>query len=367
MHGENGAMQATGRTLRELIEELKQGTDASEALIQELEETCERDEKAMSAAKLQGGHGACHFLKGKRCQIYEIRPRFCRQFPVHVHVMRRVQLDANLSCRGITEGGSSLRKFGEEVLSHMPRNVVSEELAISTKHARDFDEECREAGVYQSPKRIAAIAAKILPIVAGEEGVGKLLGFADEEPEISEMPEDKILHIIDNSEVPEDLEDVAQEGNYEQFDLDDLAWLPVYMDEAFSWNVFQSKKNKINWMALEEDGSLQLKAEFDTREIKLLPRDEMALAVFADYAKLLTMRDHFLGYASHVCAEQEYENDMLTVYIGVLGTTLLDLWWRASLIGKMFGKTAIDKWLATEGIRAYDMDCLDAPTIGAFI
>ena len=49
----NGAMQATGRTLRELIEELKQGTDASEALIQELEETCERDEKAMSAAKLQ--------------------------------------------------------------------------------------------------------------------------------------------------------------------------------------------------------------------------------------------------------------------------------------------------------------------------
>jgi hypothetical protein len=62
-----------------------------------------------------------------------------------------------------------------------------------------------------------------------------------------------------------------------------------------------------------------------------------------------------------------YRHDLITVYLGVLGTTMLDLWWRASLLGRVENARKIDAKMAMEGIRAFDMDCLDAPTFGAFI
>jgi Fe-S-cluster containining protein len=320
-----------------------------------------------STFKLQGGHGACHFLRARRCQVYAIRPRLCRQFPVHVHLLRRVQLNANLSCRGIAAGGASLAEFGRHVLDQVPRAILAGELHEAQRRARGFERACRDADVHQSPERLAAMIARILPSLRGEEGIGRLLGFADEEPEVLGMPVDKVAALVENSEVPEDLEEVAQRGNFEQLELAELAWLPVYADERLHWNVFQSRDGKVRWMALEEDGSLELRAEYNPSEVRLLPRSSEALAIWADYAALLARRDHFLGYASQVCADQGYGSDMAVVYLGVLGTTLLDLWWRASLVGKMTGKTEVDAWLAREGIIAYDMDCLDALTIGAFI
>ena len=81
--------------------------------------------------------------------------------------------------------------------------------------------------------------------------------------------------------------------------------------------------------------------------------------------KVLIARDNFLGYAYHICAEEGFRNDLMTVYLGALATLMLDLWWRASLIGKVYGKEQLDAELAKEGILAFDMGS-QYPSIGTF-
>jgi hypothetical protein len=50
----------------------------------------------------------------------------------------------------------------------------------------------------------------------------------------------------------------------------------------------------------------------------------------------------------------------------VLATSALDLLWRTALVCKVTGlRTGMDG--VREGIIYYDMDRLDAPTIGAFL
>jgi hypothetical protein len=320
-----------------------------------------------SATKLQGGHGACHFLRNRRCQIYEIRPRFCRQFPVHVHVSWRVQLNGNLSCRGIVPGGTSLRSFGQSVLSAYPDGLLATELEGSRRRFADFERKAKDADVWQNWKRLAQAGCALVPLLGTTGGIGKLLSFADDQPQVAEMPIEKLVTVLETTGEPEDLDVIAREGNCDAFELDNVAWLPVYVAPDFKWNVFQYKNGKLGWMKLEEGGSLENLGSIDPKSVRLLERTPEALATFAAYARTLASRDHFLGYTAYLCADQGYEDDLMTVYAGVLGTAMLDLWWRASLIGALTGKTEIDGALAREGIIAYDMDCLDAPTIGAFV
>ncbi|MGP8072926.1 MAG: YkgJ family cysteine cluster protein [Thermoplasmata archaeon] len=45
--------------------------------------------------------GACQFLNGTRCRVWEARPSPCREFPVTVHVGERLQASLVLACPGI--------------------------------------------------------------------------------------------------------------------------------------------------------------------------------------------------------------------------------------------------------------------------
>jgi Fe-S-cluster containining protein len=320
-----------------------------------------------NAVKLQGGCGACHFLKNRLCTIHEIKPHFCRQFPVHVHLLRRVQLSANLSCRGVSEGGSTLKNYAKTVLAGIPDEELESDLAAVRKVVGEFDQMCHEAGVHQPPEKMRSVATKLLPMIAKDGGVGRLLAFADGEPSVGGMPEADIVKAVRAKEPEEELDQIARESNYEQFEIGDVAKLPVYVDERFGWNLIQSRNGKVNWIALEEDGSLRVQKSFDPEDISLLTVEREGLAAFADYARVLISRDAFLGSVYNVCNQHRYQHDLMTVYLGVLGTSMLDLWWRASLLGKVLKMPKIDRWLALEGVRAFDMDSLDAPTIGAFV
>jgi len=320
-----------------------------------------------NAIKLQGECGACNFLKNRLCTIHEIKPHFCRQFPVHIHLLRRVQLNVNLSCRGVTDGGSSLKTYGKTLVTSIPESVLNETLAAVKNVVHDFDRMCHDAGIFQTSERMRSVATRLLPVLAKEDGIGKLLAFADDEPEIGSMPEDEVAEHVLTTGPAKDLEIVARDSNYEQFNLSEIAKLPVYVDEKFNWNLIQSKDGEINWMVLEEDGTVTPTVSIDPAEIGLLRRDDDALRIFSDYAKILISRDAFLGNAYNVCDMHDYRHDLVTVYLGVLGTTMLDLWWRTSLLGKVYKAKKIDGWLAREGVKAFDMDCLDAPTLGAFI
>jgi Fe-S-cluster containining protein len=319
-----------------------------------------------TAIKLQGGNGACHFLKEKRCTIHDKRPAFCRQFPVHVHALHRIQLNANLSCRGITPGGSTLEDFGNGLMSEISTEMKKATLAETMETIAWFEQNAKKNGVYQSPGRMREVVELLMPHIAEPGCVGRLLAFADSEPEIGSMPADKIVELVLACEPPEDLEEIAKQGNYEQFEIENPAWLPVYLDPDFRLNSFRSANGGIELLELHSDGKLEPLRAFPMEELGLLAPTSEALKIFADYAKLLNSRDQFLGSAYHVCAENDFEHDLLTVYLGMLGTALLDLWWRAGFVGKVLGKNVLDAELAAEGVRAFDMDCLDMPTVGVF-
>lgn len=63
----------------------------------------ERGSDQFIAARPDGG--ACQFLRENRCRIHEARPHPCREFPLTVHVGRRLQASLVLSCPGIDLAG----------------------------------------------------------------------------------------------------------------------------------------------------------------------------------------------------------------------------------------------------------------------
>jgi hypothetical protein len=285
--------------------------------------------------------------------------------------MGRIQANSNLSCRGISSkakpaNGESLRGYALHLMGGDFGKRAEAALAESGQHVMEFETSCRDAGIYQGRERLASVGSQAAFLLGRDDGIGKLLSYANDVPEAGEKPAGVIISEIKSAKPPKELERMADETNMAQLELENPAWLPVYTDEDLGWNVFRTEKGRLCWLSLGETGSLEARKRYSTGDIGLLPRTEDALKEFCGYAVLLAGRDCFAGYACHVCAEEDYEYDLLTVYLGVLGTTMLDLWWRASLVGKIKGQDIIDGRIAREGIRAFDMDCLDAPTIGVF-
>lgn len=319
-----------------------------------------------TAIKLQGGNGACHFLRDRRCTIHDYRPAFCRQFPVHLHALERVQLSANLSCRGITEGGDTLREFGNGLTASVDEVMAKEILAETRDAVQAFQSSAKKAGVFHTPEHLREVADALMPMLASPDGVGKLLAFADSQPAMSELSVSEIVSLVSESESPADLAEIASQGNYEQLELEKPEWQPIFVDSKFKWMTYRSEDGCIQVQELSADGTLTPAMKISLADIALLEPDEGTLQVFGDYAGLLNSRDHFLGYAYWMCEHHEYEHDLLTVYLGLLATAMLDLRWRACLVGKILGRETLDAELAMEGIKAFDMDCLDLPTMGAF-
>jgi len=320
-----------------------------------------------TAVKMQGGNGACHFLKERRCTVYEKRPKFCRQFPVRIHALHRIQLNANLSCPGLKKGGNSLLELGSGIL----KSISEKKLDIIMSDVGDrihwFEDHAKNLGTHRPPDKLRSMGGMIIPLLENVEGIGKVLAFVNSEPDIGTMPPEEILNLIEETHAPDDLEEIAINGNYSLLELDDPAWLPVYVDDELKWNAFRSGEGKVHWMNLEENGTLTMKRSFDLTETGLLSANDEAMKTFGEYGALLNTRDHFLGYAYHVSAIQHFRYDLLTVYLGLLSTTMLDVWWRAGLIARMNGADSLDGKLAGEGIRAYDMTCLALPTMGEFV
>ncbi len=85
-----------------------------------------------------------------------------------------------------------------------------------------------------------------------------------------------------------------------------------------------------------------------------------------NYLRVLNSRDSMLGYAYYLVDAYGYEDPVANTYFGMMATTALDLLWRSSLLAYI-QRGGLDKNGVMEGIISYDMDRLDAPTIGAFI
>lgn len=124
--------------------------------------------------------------------------------------------------------------------------------------------------------------------------------------------------------------------------------------------------NKIKWIIMDDDGSIHYKESVNAGNIELIIPNRSGLRVLSEYISTLNNRDSFMGNVFFIMDENEYEDDMANAYYGCLSSSIMDLIWRMSMLD-YFLDIGSDADGMREAIIFYDMDRLDAPTIGAFI
>lgn len=320
-----------------------------------------------TAIRLQGAHGACHFLKGRRCTIYDRRPHYCRAFPVSIYSGWRVQLNANLSCRGMGLPGEDLNTFGRALLSKYGNERLAEELRGSRQVSAEFSDNMRDAKVAQSVFSLRSAADALMRDLADEVGLSRLLTYSESGRTKQNSSAQDIARRARSVEPEADVQDLGVLIGTELFDLPDLAYLPVYVDERLTWRIFKLVGDDIVGYVLHEDGATQEESRASPSEVYLAPMSNGGREAFLRYLGTVNGRDCFIGHAAHLLDEDGYTYNFAQAYIGALAHTAVDLWWRASFLASQKGSSTLDWAEVREGVAFFDMDLLDQPTIGAFL
>lgn len=320
-----------------------------------------------AAIKLRGEHGACYFLDKKRCGIYADRPHFCRSFPISVFVGWRVQLNVNLSCRGIGLAGEPLRKLGQEIMTGFDERTLYDEFSSARRVFSDFNSNMREARIAQSVQSVRDAAQTVVGDLSDAIGLSKILTYAENGNTRQNSSANDIVRLARKSEAEANLEERAVIDGTELFDLPEKSMLPVYISERLDWRIFQLVDKEIVGYNLSEDGKIEEMSRTDPSDVELLPIGEDGARLFKEYFSTVNRRDCFLGHAAHLCDLEGYEFNFAQVYLGTMATNALDLWWRSSFLASLEGRERLDLREIREGIVFFDMDLLDLPTIGAFI
>ncbi len=320
-----------------------------------------------AAIKLKGAHGSCYFLDNKRCEIYASRPHFCRSFPINVFVGWRIQLYANLSCRGIGLAGEELDKEAACILEEYGRETLESELAEARKVFSDFVRNTRDAWISQSFSSVRSACEALMDELSEEVGLSRLLTFAENGSIRQNASADHLAKTVRKTEPEAGVHERALIDGTELFDLPDLALLPVYVDERLNWRIFRLVDKEIVGYDLMDDGGTTEVSRTDPSTVDLLPFTSEGRDRFKEYLALVNARDCFMGHAAYLCDSEGYEYNFGQVYIGALANNALDLWWRTSFLAGLAGKEALGVHEVSEGIVFFDMDLLDLPTIGAFI
>jgi Fe-S-cluster containining protein len=319
------------------------------------------------ALKLQGRHGACCLLKDKRCAVYKDRPHFCRAFPVNVFVGWRIQVNANLSCRGIGLDGESLDHLARTALADYEEADLRTELDSARAVFREFEANARGAKVSQSLNSVRGAAEALVTDLTDELGLSRVLTYAEHGRTRQNVPPSEIARLARRADASADISERATMDGVELFDLDDLSMLPVYIDESLQWKIFQLRDKHIVGLELSEDGETNEISRTDPAAVELMPLSVAGRRALEDYLRVVNSRDCFFGHAAYLCDLEGYEYNLAQVYMGAMANNALDLWWRASFLAGMTGASELGQREIREGIVFFDMDLMDLPTIGAFI
>jgi Fe-S-cluster containining protein len=315
------------------------------------------------ALAMKKGVGSCAFLQKKRCSIYPERPYFCRAFPLHVHVGERAQVVLDLSCRGVWTGQ------GEDALaiglgwSREARGRISAVSRQARSVYAEYLENCREQGMDASASRLRGMAAPLLRRMVEVPFLAQLLEatMADEPVDPSALKEAPFA-----GEQAEAFDSEAREGGMDSLTCGSAFDAPVYCAEDGSWNIFMSEAGRLSHRVLDEDGDLAEAGRVEPGGLHLLPPEGDGLGLMLSYLETLNRRDCLLGSAYAIHDENGYEDEAENVYLGVLATAAVELMWRMNLLDRVFG-TGRGRRGVREAIIYYDMDRLDAPSIGAFV
>jgi Fe-S-cluster containining protein len=315
------------------------------------------------ALALKGGEGPCTFLApNRRCQIYADRPHYCRQFPFHLYVGTRVQVELDLSCRGVWYGGKedALVVGGKMVADN--RDALARTLQESREVYREFEANCVDAGIFRAPEALRRNVSARIGELADVQYLAKVLDLSAEDDEMEAMP----APLGSPEYQRRELEDSARETGLESLSAEDVFSAPVYCDPAGKWNLLLSRNGRVEWSVMNDDGGLTSVRSIDPKQVPLLAPEGDGMEAFRSYMGTLNRRDSMFGYACFLVDDYGYEDNLANTYYGALAAAALDLLWRSSLVAFMRGGK-LDRQGMIEGIIAYDMDRLDAPAIGAFL
>jgi Fe-S-cluster containining protein len=321
-----------------------------------------------AAISLRGRHGACYFLKDdRRCVIYGRRPHYCRTFPLNVFVGWRVQVNANLSCRGIGLAGENLESNARELLAEHGADRLSREVASASDVFTQFVRNSRDAGVAQSFTSVRDATGRLQEEMTDPIGLSRVMTFAEGANLRQNSAAVDIVRRVRQTEAEADIAERGLMDGVELFDLPDLSLLPVYIDQELRWRIFRLVGKEIVGYDLHEDGRTVELLRIDPTSIDLLPMNEGGRASMKEYLKVINSRDCFLGHGAYLCDMEGYEYNLAQVYLGAAANNMIDLWWRTSLLAGIAGRDEIGPAEVREGVVFFDMDLLDLPTIGAFI
>jgi len=305
--------------------------------------------------KMRNRHGACIFLQHRRCTIYNKRPLYCRLYPLQRHLSTRLQITANLSCRGMwAEQGEPIEKIAQ-------RFALSEKYSAVIEHLNERYTSAREdmefTNTYISQEMCQKIVNALLELFTTKEGLAKILTFADNnENPVAEEDE------IKTCKADVDVDEYATKMSIDVFSENELLNLPVYPTPAFEWFVLRHENSRLNWYLMDEEGNLRHVKSVENFE-QLKPLSAEAQSLMEQYLELLNARDITYGNALLLTESSEYEIPVISNYLGALATSCLELWWRANL----FAGKEVDVGAMREGIIFYDADYLDKPTYGAVL
>jgi len=269
-----------------------------------------------------------------------------------------VELD--LSCRGVWYGGTedALVEGGRMVQDNL--DELHRTLRDSRAVYAEFESNCREAGIYRSEEALRRDVAQRIERFAELPYLAHVLDLSAEDEEMT-LPNGPVA-----APDAKELERSVMEMGLESLSAEDIFSAPVYCDSKWRWNLFLVQDGALQWAFLNDDGGLEKAGDVDPSKVRLLAPEGDGKEVFLSYIRTLNHRDSVMGYAAYLVDDYGYEDHLPNTYNGVLATSALDLLWRASLIAYLRGGK-LDRVGMIEGIISYDMDRLDAPTIGAFI
>jgi len=314
-----------------------------------------------TALVLKQGGGPCTFLEDRRCSVYQNRPHYCRAYPFHVHLSTRAQVELDLSCRGVWTGqGEDATLLGMQLVEEN-KAAIARGLEDSSEVYEQFYANCRDAGLEHDSKKLRAELEERLPLFADPLYIGRVL-------EASVEDEEMILPSAVEGEERrlDELKQSAMETSLESMNSMDPFSSPVYCDPQGKWNIFMSQERELDMYVMAEDGKLERSRTIDPFTVPLMRPIGDGQKAFTDYLRILNRRDSMLGHAYYLLDDLGYEDYVPNVYFGAIATAALDLLWRCSLLATLAGGR-MDLNGVREGIIFYDMDRLDAPTIGAFV
>ncbi len=313
------------------------------------------------ALALKKGHGSCVFLNGRKCDVYQHRPAYCRQFPLHIYAGEKVSVELDLSCRGAWTGKGADAETEAKTAVEAASGRIYPAFRESKKVYEEFYRNCIEAGVMGDPSAIRTSVSVSLSKFTDPYCLGRILDMSQTEDVMS------ISEVVpDTSPDIGDLDEAARSAAMESMSSDDPLSVPIYCDEKWNWNMFMADGDSLEWMVMDDDGDLVHKAFASASKIPLKPLEGSGRDVLAQYISLLNRRESFMGSVYSNIDSAGYEDSMSNAYYGTVAVSVIDLLWRASMLDHFMG-TGMGADGIREAIIFYDMDRLDAPAIGAFI